>query len=704
MEKNLRQKSTEIMKIVVFDPESTGKTTLAKNLAKYFNTIWVSEFTRDYLQKKWNNTSETCKEEDLLSIAIEQIKLENEALEKANKYLFFDTNLLTTKAYSEIYYGCCEVILEKAAEKHEYDLIFLTIIDVPREKDNLRGNSKERNKELEKTKEALVANEKPFIFFSGNQEERLDKAVAIVKSFTKAKKMGFSSKDYVKIYNYGISVENIENHLKALKKGIIKSKLEKSATIGNGIIELSESQVAHFVTYFDAEKEKYKIKKFVPASGAASRMFSSLITFLNEFQVGKETLNAYINRKKETFLPVLFIGIDRLPFYNEALTMVRAIYPDYDTWNHDFKIFYLVEIILSPKYLDYANKPKGVLPFHKYGDRLVTPIEEHLKESVYYANTNTISYLHFSISQNHHKDFEEIINKVKTEIEKRTKVVFEINFSYQKRETDTVAFDFHNNPLRDEKGQIVFRQSGHGALIENLKNLDADIIFIKNIDNVIHNNVVTIVHYKKCLAGILIQLQKKIFHYISLLDKEEITEQTLLEIIAYCSDKLNIKMPITFSKFTLENRISYLKEQLDRPVRVCGMVKNEGEPGGGPFWVRDCDGNISLQIVETSQVDSNNHEQVQILEQSTHFNPVDLVCGIRNNQGERFDLDQFIDHNSGFIVYKNKNGKELQSYELPGLWNGSMSKWITVFVEVPLITFNPVKTINDLLKPSHQSS
>jgi hypothetical protein len=249
---------------------------------------------------------------------------------------------------------------------------------------------------------------------------------------------------------------------------------------------------------------------------------------------------------------------------------------------------------------------------------------------------------------------------------------------------------------------LVFRPGGHGALIENLNNLDADIIFIKNIDNIIQNNVEKTALYKKGLAGVLIELQQQTFTYLREIETQKVEHENIDEIILFLKEKLNTKISDDFHAFSFENKLSKIKEALNRPIRVCGMVKNEGEPGGGPFWVRDEKGNLSLQIVESSQVDLTNTHQHKILDSATHFNPVDLVCGIKNYKNEKFDLTQFVDHNTGFIVEKTILDKKIKAYELPGLWNGAMAKWLTVFVQVPLLTFNPVKTVNDLLKPAHQ--
>jgi hypothetical protein len=307
-----------------------------------------------------------------------------------------------------------------------------------------------------------------------------------------------------------------------------------------------------------------------------------------------------------------------------------------------------------------------------------------------------------TISEHHEALFQKIIEEVKVKVENKTKTELNVGFSYQDKSTDTIAVDLQNKPFRNENGELVFRPGGHGALINNLNLLDADVIFIKNIDNVIQNHIEETTLYKKGLSGILLDVQQKVFEFVAAIDNQAIQENDIEAIIDFMTQKLNIDVLDDFYKYTLENKIDYIKSKLNRPIRVCGMVKNEGEPGGGPFWVRSVKGNISLQIVESSQVDIHNVEQAQILAKATHFNPVDLVCATKNYKGKKFDLNDFIDHSTGFIVHKNNKGKELKGYELPGLWNGAMSKWITIFVEVPLVTFNPVKTVNDLLKPAHQ--
>lgn len=535
---------------------------------------------------------------------------------------------------------------------------------------------------------------------SGDKNVRLDSANAIVNDLQKAIEMGFTPLDFAQIQEHGILLQNIQNQLDFFKNGIAKTVLVEPATVSNGILKLSENDFQQKADFFDANKSNFKLVKFVPASGAASRMFKFLSEFLNDFDVENESINAYVNRKKDNELLIFIVGLEKFPFFKEVDAKLKEIFPDFDNLESDYKNFNFIKMLLSSEHFDFANKPKAILPFHKYSTHVATPIEEHLYECAYYSSSNGSSNLHFTVSETHQKDFENIINAIKGEIEKETDTKINISFSYQNKKTDAISVDFFNRPFRDASGKLTFRPGGHGALIENLNNLDADIIFIKNIDNVIQNHKEINILYKKVLAGILIELQQQIFNYLNDIEKNE--EVDLSEIIAFAKKSLNIKFPDGFSKYTLENKISFVQNILDRPIRICGMVKNEGDTGGGPFWVRDSEGTVSLQIVETSQIDLANADQARILANATHFNPVDLVCGLRNHRNQKFDLAQFVDYNSGFIVEKNKDGAPLKGYELPGLWNGAMAKWITVFVEVPLITFNPVKTVNDLLKPAHQ--
>ncbi|WP_406845151.1 DUF4301 family protein [Flavobacterium soyae] len=702
MEKDLRQQKTTIIKIALFGPESTGKTTLAKQLADYYETEWVPEFARDYLQEKWEENQHICTADDMMPIAYGQATLENQKLLLAKKYLFCDTNLMVTKVFSEVYYGFCDPILNKAALEHDYDLFFLTDIDVPWEKDDIRDTPEGRETVFSVFKQTLIDTNKPFITLSGDKKSRLAKATMIINALSAFKEKGLSSEDFVEIYNHGIPFENILKQLKIFKKGIAKSNLISPATVNNGILSLSETDFAEKASFFDQQKEKLKIKKFVPASGAATRMFKFLSAFLNDFDIEKETINAYINRKKDKELAIFIIGMDKFPFFEAVHEKLKEIYPDFENLERDYKNYYFIKLLLSQDYFNFANKPKAVLPFHLYKTHIANPIEEHLNECVHYATSKSVSNLHFTVSEIHQDLFEKAVDEVREKIEKPSGTKINIGYSYQNKSTDSINVDAKNKIVRNADGNLIFRPGGHGALIENLNNLDSDIIFIKNIDNVIQNHIEQITLYKKALGGILIAVQQKVFGYLDAIEKNQINENNIPVIVDFLVQKLNIKMTKDFNKFTFENKIAKIKDLLDRPIRVCGMVKNEGEPGGGPFWVMNEKGETSLQIVETSQVDLANKKQLEILEDATHFNPVDLVCGIKNYKGEKFDLKQFVDQKSGFIVEKSVEGKPVKSYELPGLWNGSMANWLTVFVAVPLITFNPVKTVNDLLKPAHQ--
>jgi len=702
MEKDLRQQKTTIIKIALFGPESTGKTTLAKQLADYYETEWVPEFARDYLQEKWEKNQHICVADDMMPIAYGQTALENEKLAKANKYLFCDTNLMVTKVFSEMYYGFCDPLLNEAALKHEYDLFFLTDIDVPWEKDDIRDTPNGRETVFSVFKQTLIDTKKPFITLSGDKETRIAKATIIVHNLALAIEKGFSSAEFVQIYERGIPFENILAQLKIFKKGIAKSNLVSPATIGNGILGLSENDFEKKASFFDNEKEKLKIKKFVPASGAASRMFKFLTSFVNDFDIQKETINAYINRKKDKELAIFIVGMEKFPFFKALDNKLREIYPDFETLERDFKNYYFAKLLLASDYFDFANKPKAVLPFHLYKTHIANPIEEHLNECVHYASSKNVSHLHFTVSENHQDLFYKAVEEVIEKIEKPSGISINIGYSYQSKSTDSITIDSKNKLVKDKEGNLIFRPGGHGALIENLNNLDADVIFIKNIDNVIQNHIDKITLYKKALAGILIEMQLKVFSYLKAIDKNEIQDNDLEDIVLFLKKNVNVELNGDFNKFTFENKISKIKELLDRPIRVCGMVKNEGEPGGGPFWVLNKKGIKSLQIVETSQVDLEDKKQLEILAEATHFNPVDLVCGIKNYKNEKFDLLQFVDQKAGFIVEKSIDGKTVRSYELPGLWNGSMANWLTIFVAVPLITFNPVKTVNDLLKAAHQ--
>ena len=511
----------------------------------------------------------------------------------------------------------------------------------------------------------------------------------------------FSQADLEIFVERSISLETLASQFQFFINGIPKIILDRPAKIDDGILSLSEVKAHNYAAYFDSQKTNFKIVKFVPASGAASRMFKFLSEFLANFRVGEETITEYCIRTEDKELLLFFDSIDKFPFYNLVLNATRKATANYEKEDLDFKKYAFVKTMLSEDYFDFSNQPKGVLPFHSYPEFIATPVEEHLNECLDYAIANKKSYLHFTISDAHQSKFEKIILEHKNTHKEATEI--EISYSYQSKATDVIAYNLNNTPFRDRGGNLVFRPGGHGALIENLNQLEADLIFIKNIDNVLQNQNKTVTLFKKALAGILIENQQKVFEYVSLLKNKTITDGQIQEALLFLNAKLFVQVANNFDSFSFDHKIEYLLKVLNRPIRVCGMVKNDGEPGGGPFWVSDKTGTLSLQIIEASQVDNSDQVQLEVLNNATHFNPVDLVCGTKDNEGNKFNLTEFVDNTTGFIVQKAKDGLPYKAFELPGLWNGAMAGWLTIFVEVPSSTFNPVKTVNDLLKPEHQA-
>jgi hypothetical protein len=363
----------------------------------------------------------------------------------------------------------------------------------------------------------------------------------------------------------------------------------------------------------------------------------------------------------------------------------------------------VAKAMLAEEGLNYGKLPKGLLKFHKYADGSRTPLEEHLVQGALYAKAGDGNVnVHFTVSPEHRALFEKLVAEKAQGYAAQHNATFDISFSEQKSSTDTVAANADNTPFRNADGSLLFRPGGHGALIENLNDIDGDIVFIKNIDNVVPDRLKgDTVTYKKLLAGLLVDLQKQAFAYLEKLDSGKYTMEELREMLQFVQKRLFCKNPETKVLEDTELAI-YLRQKLNRPMRVCGMVRNVGEPGGGPFLAYNPDGTISLQILESSQIDMADPEKKAMFEKGTHFNPVDLVCAIKNYKGEKFDLPKYVDKATGFISSKSKDGKELKALELPGLWNGAMSDWSTVFVEVPLSTFNPVKTVNDLYREQHQ--
>lgn len=507
----------------------------------------------------------------------------------------------------------------------------------------------------------------------------------------------FTEKDIQQITNKGLTIDQIKDQVQNFIEGFHFLNISRPATINHGVLRLNEKEIdAYIKLYEDLNPSTYK---FVPASGAATRMFKFLFEFYEKAKDQYDNLDEIENGDVKKF----FQNLDKFAFYNELASAIELNNLGIDKLLEQGHYKEILKYFLFEDGLNYGQKPKGVLSFHNYKDDIKTAFEEHLIEGINYAKSgDNMVKIHFTISLEHQDLFNEIFAKVKKDLEKQFAVKFDISFSQQKPSTDMVAVDLNNEFFRNEDGSLLFRPGGHGALIENLNDLDSEIIFIKNIDNVVLYNLrETTVKYKKALAGILLSYQERIFNYIDLLKSNEFEEDLFDEIEEFIINDLSYDF-VKYERMELITHAKFLLEILNRPLRVCGMVKNEGEPGGGPFWVKQSDGSVDLQIVESSQIDKDNAQQMDVLNSATYFNPVDLVCATKNYQGEKFDLLKFRDLNTGFISKKSKDGRDLKAQELPGLWNGAMAHWNTIFVEVPILTFNPVKTVNDLLREEHQ--
>lgn len=504
-----------------------------------------------------------------------------------------------------------------------------------------------------------------------------------------------TEKDLKQIAERGITAEQVDAQLNQIAEGFPFLKLEAAASVEKGIIVPTEKEKTQDISSWEKYKsEGHKVVKFVPASGAASRMFKNIFAFAN----------ASYNEPTSDFEKQFFNHIREFAFREELCNKCKENEgKNIRTLLAEGNYKAIANNMLNSKGLNYGQLPKGLLLFHNYEDGARTPMEEHLVEAALYASSNGEANVHFTVSHEHLSLFKAKVAEKVDKYAEKYGVKYNISFSEQKPSTDTIAANIDNTPFRNEDGSLLFRPGGHGALIENLNEIDADIVFIKNIDNVVPDRLkASTVEWKQILAGILVSKQAKAFEYLNILDKGVYNHEKLEEIIRFlqrdlCCRKSDIK--------ELEDAelVIYLRNKLNRPMRVCGVVKNVGEPGGGPFLTYNQDGTVSLQILESSQIDTNNEEYVKMFKNGTHFNPVDLVCAIKNYKGEAFNLPKFVDKSTGFISSKSKNGRELKALELPGLWNGAMSDWNTIFVEVPLDTFNPVKTVNDLLRDQHQA-
>lgn len=492
----------------------------------------------------------------------------------------------------------------------------------------------------------------------------------------------------------GITPEMLEQQINRFKSGFPYLKVKSVATVGDGILRLTEDDINRYINLWNNRlAEGCKVVKFVPASGAASRMFKNLFEFVSS---GRQTPETDFEKK-------FFAGIKNFAFY-EALneSCIKKHGKDIDALMNENHHVEVVKCLITNDGLDYGSLPKGLLLFHKTEGTIHTPVEEHLEEGAQYAkDKNGIVNIHFTVSPEHRGAFKELIDARIEGVEKEWGVKYDISMSEQKSSTDTVAVTMDNVPYR-ENGKLVFRPAGHGALIENLNDIDADVVFVKNIDNVVPRKLRDItVTFKQVIGGVLVEVQNKIAEYAKMLESGKYNMDQVREVIAFMHDVLCTRYDNT-KKLEDSELVVYLLKKLHRPIRVCGVVKNDGEPGGGPYIAYNSDGTSSPQIMESAQFDKNNPDAVAMIKNGSHFNPVDLVCYVKDVDGTHFDLKKFVDPDTGLISEKSKSGVTIKALELPGLWNGSMSDWNTVFVEVPIETFNPVKTVNDLLRPQHQ--
>ncbi len=514
----------------------------------------------------------------------------------------------------------------------------------------------------------------------------------------------FTEKDLQQIKSKGISPETVEKQIERFKMGFPFIRLAAPAVPGNGLFSFDKKEVEELKAFFDKNKDDYEILKFVPASGVASRMFKKLFAFRQTFSGTPEEIDRLEKENNLQSLGYFFKNLEKFAFYNMLSEALQKDGLEMEALRQQKDYSTILDYLLTDKGLNYGMLPKALLHFHLYKDGPRRAFEEHLAEAAHYAaDKEGVARVHFTVSPEHQQEFERAVALVREKYEKRFDVRFEVNFSQQKPSTDTLAVDMDNQPFRNEDGNLLFRPGGHGALIENLNDLKGEIIFVKNIDNIVPDRLRDMTYlYKKVIGGLLFRLQEKTFDYLDKLEDGNISDEELDVIKTFAREQLNIFISVAYEGYEKMGKIDYLFNKLNRPMRVAGMVKNEGEPGGGPFWVVNEDDERSLQIVESSQINFGDSDQKEMVSQATHFNPVDLVCGVRDYQGKPFDLRDFVDSQTGFISIKSKDGRNLKAQELPGLWNGAMADWITLFVEVPLVTFNPVKTINDLLRPQHQ--
>lgn len=515
--------------------------------------------------------------------------------------------------------------------------------------------------------------------------------------------MNFTKEDIQEIEAHGLTKEQVQEQLSIFKNGVPTVQLIAAATVGDGIQKLDDDKEVACIERYEHIGNAVELLKFIPASGAATRMFKTIYQFLEDYNPEKESIDTFIKRTDNDEMRYFFENLENFPFYDKISDLIAENDTKSDLKSDDKAKLAFVDKMMEQSGPNFGNCPKGLLPFHNYESYVVTAFEEHLYEAAAYAENKNHAELHFTVSPEHEESFKKQFDLIHSSVSSQTEVNFNITYSSQKPETDTVAVTEDNELYRKPDGRLLFRPGGHGALIENLNDVNADLIFIKNIDNVLtRSNIHVLARHKKILAGLLLELQEKAFAFTKALKENDLDEAGMQEVAQFLENDFSTKLSDMYKSLDLSAKKEQLIKILDRPIRVCGMVKNEGEPGGGPFWVANKEGNLSLQIIESAQIDSDDKKQSEIFQNSTHFNPVDIVCGVRNYKGEKYNLSDYVDPDLAFIANKTADGTKIKALELPGLWNGAMAFWNTIFVEVPLETFNPVKTVNDLLKPAHQ--
>ena len=514
----------------------------------------------------------------------------------------------------------------------------------------------------------------------------------------------FQKRDQKQMATRGMAQDAVCAQIEMFQRGFPFATLKKPCTVGDGITVIKPQDMAHLTDLYAEATASGRVQKFVPASGAASRMFQPLLAVQGRYtHIKPGSLDA--SNPQDATLKAYAQFAERIhdfAFYHDLCHALTEKGHDLTTLLANGQCGPILETLLTPSGLNYANLPKALLAFHRYPDHCRTPLEEHLVEAISLVrDRHQFARLHFTVTPAHGEAMRDHFQRVRHRYAK-SDTRYELTWSTQKPSTDTIAVDLDNQPFRDDSGDLVFRPGGHGALLENLNDLNGDLLLIKNIDNVVPDHLKADTYtWTQLLGGSLIALQQQIFDYIQQLTTGGVNSDAQQDMAAFAKEKLSATLPDTPAR-SFDQQRDWLLSIFNRPIRVCGVVPNTGEPGGGPFWVEHNDGAMSLQIVETSQVDMNDAEQRAHLRASTHFNPVHLVCGVRDYQGRPFDLRRFVDPETGFISAKSYQGRSLKALELPGLWNGAMAHWNTVFVELPVSTFNPVKTVFDLLRPEHQ--